>query len=272
MLRSVSGVFTLRSDEKSDEMCLLRTYNSSDQLLNTSAQVARAGIAAPTFFDPVTTEGSTFRDGGFGMNNPAFAALREVLRNTKISSNIKNTSEKQKPVVSTLVSIGTGKRKKRSSYRIASYSLLRETLGSVYYAQKLASDSENVHQELLSTLPLIDEGRIQYFRFNVDVGLENIALDTWLGSPPRGYSSKTASILAAIQKATDDYLKSEEVKDSLRKCARALVMARRYRTPPKIDPLPAYESPSSGPSDPAKTKPVHKTDGKGKQEVLAQVS
>ncbi|KAK7047686.1 hypothetical protein VNI00_006454 [Paramarasmius palmivorus] len=82
-----TAVTTTINQRVCDDAILLRTYAdtegcpppTSKTYSWTAVQAARATSAAPTYFDPITVDGTTFADaGGAGFNNPTEVAIREV--------------------------------------------------------------------------------------------------------------------------------------------------------------------------------------------------
>lgn len=141
----------------------LRSYPSSlEEPINcTIWEAARATSAAPTFFDPITfSDGSTFRDGALRDNNPIFQLINEV------------TAEYPGCEISTIVSLGTG---------VSSTIVLGKDLISVAEAcVKIATDAESQDEAFTETYTGPQgKFRDQYFRFNVDRGLQEVGLEEW---------------------------------------------------------------------------------------------
>ncbi|CAI7658086.1 unnamed protein product [Penicillium crustosum] len=151
-------VLTLRNDNIDARPTLFRTYDKSSSLRDcTIWEVARATSAAPTFFKPIKLgrEGTEYIDAGFGYNNPCDKLIAEA-RNA-----FPGRSDLQ------ILSIGTGHRGVVS---------MNDTRVSIIKAlQKMATSSNEVAASLDAEYG--DSG--QYFRFNVEHGLENIASSDW---------------------------------------------------------------------------------------------
>ena len=139
-------------------------------------QVARATSAAPTYFEEVKIEGLKYLDGGFGANNPSVEIFREVRRMNNYNENC----------IGTMVSIGTGmsdRRRiednpkssdgKRAKFRAG----LGKFLDYENFARKWATDSEKAHEDMLEQLR--PKKTFNYYRFNVEKGLECMKLDEW---------------------------------------------------------------------------------------------
>ena len=158
VLTSNRVVLTLRNDNIDARPTLFRTYDKSSSLRDcTIWEVARATSAAPTFFKPIKLgrEGTEYIDAGFGYNNPCDKLIAEA-RNA-----FPGRSDLQ------ILSIGTGHRGVVS---------MNDTRVSIIKAlQKMATSSNEVAASLDAEYG--DSG--QYFRFNVEHGLENIASSDW---------------------------------------------------------------------------------------------
>lgn len=126
-------------------------------------QVARATSAAPTYFKPPIIDGLEYVDGGFGANNPCAEIYEEV--------RIMNNNSKR--CASIILSIGTGKN--NESRRVKGTGFQRY-LNYLNFAKKWASDSEQTH---LAMLKAKNEQKFDYFRLNVEEGLDQMKLDEW---------------------------------------------------------------------------------------------
>jgi hypothetical protein len=200
-------------------------------------------VAAPTYFDPIAFEGSTFLDGGLGTNNPSFHGYVEVHSMHSEKGPRRVTEEdaaQRKPVVSVLISTGTGRRAMVS--RFGNKGILRQLFGVVSYAQALATDGEETND---TTRKICEQSGTKYFRFNVNDGLENIGLDGWIGPRPPHLTypsiTKVEGLLAAIEATTMTYLATQEVQESIKECANVVMMARRFRASPPITPLADFQ-------------------------------
>ena len=131
-------------------------------------QVARATSAAPTYFKPPIIDGLEYVDGGFGANNPCVEIYEEVRK-------MNNDSKKS---ASTILSIGTGKNNEARRFKGTG---LQRYLNYLNFARKWASDSEQTH---LAMLKAKKEVNFNYFRLNVEEGLDRMKLDEWRARGP----------------------------------------------------------------------------------------
>lgn len=216
LMRPTRGVtaYALQGDTASTHM--FRTYSqtlASDNSLPKPAtdcqiwEVARATSAAPYFFPSVTIGQTNFIDGGFGSNNPAREALGDIQASRKaVSPYI------QLPKI-LIISVGSGV---RSQVSVSDSSNPKNYL--VAAARSLITDTEAAHRDM----KVVSEAQgIDYFRFAVDSGLSDLAIDSWEVKDVDG--KRTFATLEAITKATETYLKQETVANQLRQCARLLV-------------------------------------------------
>ena len=131
-------------------------------------QVARATSAAPTYFKPPIIDGLEYVDGGFGANNPCVEIYEEV---RKMNNNSKKCA-------STVLSIGTGK---NNEARRLKGTGVQRYLNYLNFARKWASDSEQTHLAMLKSR---NEVPFDYFRLNVEEGLDRMKLDEWRARGP----------------------------------------------------------------------------------------
>ena len=131
-------------------------------------QVARATSAAPTYFKPPVIDGLEYVDGGFGANNPCVEIYEEVRR-------MNNNSKR---CASIILSIGTGKNNEARRFKGAGF---QRYLNYANFARKWASDSEQTHEAMLKAK---SEVHFDYFRLNVEEGLDLMKLDEWRARGP----------------------------------------------------------------------------------------
>ena len=131
-------------------------------------QVARATSAAPTYFKPPVIDGLEYVDGGFGANNPCAEIYEEVRR-------MNNNSRR---CVSIILSIGTGKNNEARRFKGTGF---QRYLNYANFARKWASDSEKTHEAMLKAK---SEVHFNYFRLNVEEGLDHMKLDEWRARGP----------------------------------------------------------------------------------------
>ncbi|SPB47324.1 unnamed protein product [Aspergillus niger] len=163
---------------------LFETYDTSADLDEcTIWQVARATSAATTFFKPIKVgrDDIEFIDAGFGYNNPCDELIKEARRVFPGHQELQ------------VLSIGTG---------LGDVVNIRDTRLSIIDAlKKMATSSKKVATSLDDRFG--DGG--QYFRFNVDRGLEDITLSDWekastISAHTRNYLSEQTR---AIEKFVD---------------------------------------------------------------------
>ena len=128
-------------------------------------QVARATSAAPTYFKPAVIDGLEYLDGGFGANNPCTEIYQEVRK-------MNNNYEKSTSII---VSVGTGKNNKASRFSGTGLSRYWNYLN---FARKWASDSEKTHDDMIQKVDSCTD-KPEYFRLNVEEGLDKMKLDDW---------------------------------------------------------------------------------------------
>ena len=93
----------------------------------------------------------------------------EILDEVRIMNNY------NKDCVNTIVSIGTGKNNKVSRWTKSKRPGSRH-LNYLNFAKKWASESETTHQKMLKMQKTL---AFDYFRFNVEEGLDRMKLDEW---------------------------------------------------------------------------------------------
>ena len=190
-------------------------------------QVARATSAAPTYFRPIKIErgnmrGSvTFKDGGFGSNNPSEEAYNDIID--------KHGGRSQS--MGPFVSIGTG---------IPPFNLFSEKKGNFNNAitnftaaVKLPSRTVGVDQRMERLSVHDNKEHFPYFRFDGGERLGEVALDEWKShrfTRLTGKDKNPGSItLEKIFVATAAYLAEPMVQRRLTECAKILVRRRRLR-------------------------------------------
>lgn len=164
---------------------LFTTYDTSADLQDcTIWQIARATSAATTFFKSIQLgrDRIEFIDAGFGYNNPTEILIEEA--------------EKQFPGQQLRVlSIGTG---------LGSVVTIEDSRRSIIKAlSKMASESTKVANRLDTK----DDDRGYYYRFNVERGLDDVALSDYEKSSK--IAGHTSNYLAdkdrTIQKFVDNF-------------------------------------------------------------------
>ncbi len=193
-------------------------------------QVARATSAAPIYFPPIEIPRGdesgtvTFKDGGFGSNNPSERIYDDVI--DKHGGKIQNMGP--------FISIGTGIPpiemfpKKRA--RLGDP---RNALTNFKAALKFPSRTTNVHQRMLQLSFNDNIEHFPYFRFDGGERLGEIPLDEWKGHRLTWLTGKEKTpgwtTLEKIYVATAAYLADPKVQRDLTECARILVRRRQLR-------------------------------------------
>lgn len=158
------------------------------------------------YFSPITIEDKSYVDGGLGTNNPAFEAFCEM-RTAQEGSARKESLPR--PLV---ISIGSGQ---STQTRRFAGSNLKVVISAI---ARLITQTQNVHNTLLE---VAKRSELDYFRFTMDPGLNGISLDTWKVKKRGG---KTIyKTLERIEKECMRYLKQEDVRAELRRCAQIIV-------------------------------------------------
>ncbi|ERF69251.1 hypothetical protein EPUS_09068 [Endocarpon pusillum Z07020] len=180
---------------------------TSSDLLHSARiwEVARATSATPLFFDPIKIGrfGEGFTGGRPDIDNPIQTVWNEaqhvfLREEMMLKGNLK-----------CLVSIGTGEPSLEAfggNLRAVGLSIGRMAI----YSRIVAHSFQSAHGELVRNH--------QYFRFNIDQGLEDIGLE---------HSTRAGDIM----KATRNYLQSAELSSQIQACAGRLKAGRRGRRP-----------------------------------------
>ena len=190
-------------------------------------QVARATSAAPTYFRPIEIERGnqpesvTFKDGGFGSNNPSEEAYLDIIE--------KHGGKSQK--MGPFISIGTGippielfPRKKGN---------FRNAITNLKAALRLPSRTIGVHNRMERLANHNNKKCFPYFRFDGGERLGEIALDEWKGHRLTWLTGKDktpgCTTLDEMYVATAAYLAEPKVQEDLTECAKILVRRRHLR-------------------------------------------
>lgn len=241
-----SIVVAYSSLAKGDEPYLFRTYgnqalpldprksqirqrtfrNPGDASMLPIWKVARATSAAPGYFSPIKIktgngpEVITFKDGGFGSNNPSEEAYRDIV-------NKRGDSMHMGP----FISIGTGITPVQMfGPRSDNLSTLIVNLKT---AIKFPSRTRFTHEHMLETANLDDEERFPYYRFDGGLDLGKIDLGEWESHSFTRITGEDGSsgrkTLEKIETAIAVYLSRRDVQKDLMECAKLLVDRRRLR-------------------------------------------
>jgi patatin-like phospholipase/acyl hydrolase len=178
-----SVVLAITKDSVDAPPTLFTTYDTSTGLSGCTVwQVARATSAATTFFKPIRVgrDGIEFVDAGFGYNNPCEALVEEAQRQFPGRGQMR------------ILSIGTG---------LGGVVKIRNTRKSIIKALKnMATTSKKVALRLDSRFG----DTTDYFRFNVDRGLEDITLSDWVQASQ--ISAHTRNYLRENQRAIRKFI------------------------------------------------------------------
>lgn len=137
---------------------LFTTYDKSAALKDSKIwEVARATSAATTFFKPIKVgrDGIEFIDAAFGFNNPCEVLIEEAQRQFPDRKYLQ------------VLSLGTG---------LGDVVTIDDTRKSILKAlKKMTTTTKKVAQRLDSRFG----DSMQYHRFNVDRGLDDVSLSDW---------------------------------------------------------------------------------------------
>lgn len=175
----------------------LRSYQEPDKLdiPATICQAARATSAATTFFDPVSIGARRFADGALRASNPVDEVEGEA-------SDIwcPETGD-LKPLVKCFISIGTGNPgKKAMEDNLLKF--MSKTLPD------LTTETEQTEKRVIAKWRQHYDSK-QYFRFNVDQGLQDVGVAEYLEQ-------------GRIEAATEGYLDHQAVRFQVRNCIQNL--------------------------------------------------
>jgi predicted acylesterase/phospholipase RssA len=212
---------------------LFRSYNTNDNNANkcTIWQAMRATSAAPSFFDPVYIEipapGGWYVDGGLSHNNPSQLALDEAKRIWPLVKrfcavsigtgrqanveflNIKDVQpprEKSKGVIDRMLSkvpvIRTVKNMPSGG---------KELINIGKACIEMTTSSVLVHEAMVRAANAIDpQSRFPYYRFNVESGMDTIAIEEW-------------KAIVRIGELTEQYMQEEGRKIEKMACIQSLI-------------------------------------------------
>lgn len=168
-------------------------------------EASRATSAAPSYFKSIHIgpkgEEEEFIDAGIGHNNPVKQVHQEALRifpqNRKISC---------------IVSIGTG----QTAPVVCDDTKLKNKflhLSVIEAIAKVVTDCEKTAEEMEL---YFRDSKDQYFRFNVDRGLDQICLQEW-------------DKLNEVRTYTNGYLRTSQVSTQIDKVVTALVASKKCK-------------------------------------------
>lgn len=194
-MTSPRTVLAITKDNVDARPTLFTTYDTSAALHGcTIWHVARATSAATTFFKPIKVgrDDIEFIDAGFGYNNPCEVLVEEAQRQFPERRALR------------VLSIGTG---------LGDVVAIGNTRVSIITAlKKMATSSKKVAASLDDRYG--ESG--QYYRFNVDQGLQDITLSDWekastISAHTRNYLSDNQR---TIKKFVDDFISAAHKGDN----------------------------------------------------------
>ena len=252
LLISRSALLALRRDkDRSDQIHVFRSYfhprldsssrhpaerarvrNAGDDSNTYIWQAARATSAAPHYFKEIDIGSAQFMDGGIEANNPSDVALSEVKEmhvhdRTLEGSRTGNVPRLHQCLstdngVGVLVSVGTGAGGPRTIFSDGNF--IHKAIKILGRALKVLTDPEPTHRHVEQ---LAYGTGLPYYRLNVETGLEKVRMDECrIVKTKDGVHNLN---LEGIRKATDAYLRREDVETRLTRCAERLVNQRRNR-------------------------------------------
>ena len=189
--------FACSITQETKEIVRLRNYTvpGKPDIPATICQAARSTSAATSFFDPVSIGARRFADGALGANNPVDEVEGEA-------SDIwcPETGD-LKPLVKCFISIGTGNPgKKAMEGNLLKF--LSKTL------PELTTETEQTEKKSIAKWRQHYDSK-QYFRFNVDQGLQDVGLAEYQEQ-------------GLIEAATEGYLNHQVVRFQVRDCIQNL--------------------------------------------------
>ncbi|KAF3933259.1 hypothetical protein ABW19_dt0208073 [Dactylella cylindrospora] len=216
----VTAVYKGSSD--SSTPAIFRTYSSGVESMSYPDcriwQAGRATCATLAAFKPVRINQDVFLDEGTGRYNPTPTVLEEACVN-----------EWPGREVGLVVSLGTGKRPQgatKGDNKVQWWENLGTSLDQFTQARRRLMAKidycETTHQYVLNEeLPKYAISKNRYFRFNVDTGVGEVAMNEW-------------SRLSEVSTSTRVYLAGPEVGSSMKECARRMGKLTRDKWRKKI--------------------------------------
>ncbi|KAG7007631.1 hypothetical protein G7Y79_00009g027400 [Physcia stellaris] len=159
-------------------------------------QIARATTASPPYFSPMKLGDRVFLDGGISTNNPTQEAVRDL---RSLYNGILNDA--------CIVSVGSGLASKhRSPKHPSKIPWIRSIEAILAFTRQIVTQTESIH---LAVRDFLEDSHASYFRFDVeDVG--DIRINDW-------------RLLEHISKRTRQHLSTDAARDTLDRCAKALI-------------------------------------------------
>ena len=193
--------------------------------------MARATSAAPGYFPPMSMRSGngpevvTFKDGGFGSNNPSEEAYYDIAN--KHGGTSKN--------IGPFISIGTGSIPlKMFPGRKRSLKHLRNTIANGKTVMQLPSRTARAHENMIRISNFDGTEHFPYYRFEGGERLGKVGLGEWKSHRHTFITGRDntpgCKTLAEIEAATAIYLRRPDVQRDLKEVAKILVDRRRLRT------------------------------------------
>ncbi|KAK6506597.1 hypothetical protein TWF481_005055 [Arthrobotrys musiformis] len=201
---------------------IFRTYSSGVESMSYPNcriwQAGRATCATLAAFKSIGINQDVFLDEGTGRYNPTPTVLEEACVN-----------EWPGREVGLIVSLGTGKRPegaREGDNKVQWWENLGTSLDQFTQARRRLMTKidycETTHQYVLTEeLPRYGISKNRYFRFNVDAGVGEVAMNEW-------------SRLSEVSTATRVYLAGPEVGTDMKECARRMAKLTRDKWKKKI--------------------------------------
>jgi predicted acylesterase/phospholipase RssA len=167
----------------------------------TIVDAACATSAATSYFDAVVINGRTYRDGGFGANNPVNEVWHEA-REVWVKDDYDDEVQLDK-ILKCFISIGTGA-PKTEGMKESVKGFVDTLKNMVTQTKRSADDFMKSHRNLTKI-----DGRQRYFRFNVDQGLQEVGLEEYKKTP-------------LVEAATEGYMESPDRENLVALCANNL--------------------------------------------------
>ena len=175
--------------------------NPGDPNVFAISQVALATSAALSHFKSIHMFEARYYDGATHLNNPSWEVVREFSLLAKESHD----------TIDLLLSIGGGNAKGNTP---------RTRFGTGSLLQELTHISDIVHEKVM----LASEAQgFTYCRFDLKEGLQDVRMNEWKPKPSGNIT------LERIESATKRYLKLEDIRSLIRRCAARLVDKRMQR-------------------------------------------
>ncbi|KAF7539794.1 hypothetical protein G7054_g1901 [Neopestalotiopsis clavispora] len=184
-IKEVVRTNSITKDNVDAPPTLFTTYDTSTALDDCAIwEIARATSAATTFFKPIQLgrDKIDFVDAGFGYNNPCEVLIEEAQREFPDRRHLR------------VLSIGTG---------LGNVVSIKDSRWSIVKALKqMATTSKKVATRLEDQYG----GSGNYYRFNVERGLEDVTLSDW--QKTSNISAHTSNYLREHRRAIDDFVSS----------------------------------------------------------------